>query len=132
MTKPKSQIKKVAAAKTEVKPDPLKAAAEKEAAEKEAAEKEAAEKEAAEKEAAEKEAAEKEAAEKEASEQKKKPKSKYPASIVKRAQEVFGSHEVEEIFFTSDENCFTIEQYAVMHGQNLKDQDVLTVKRSEV
>jgi hypothetical protein len=64
--------------------------------------------------------------------QENKPKSKYPASIVKRAQEVFGSHEVEEIFFTSDENCFTIEQYAVMHGQNLKDQDVLTVKRSEV
>lgn len=64
--------------------------------------------------------------------QEKKSKSKYPASIVKRAQEVFESHEVEEIFFTSDENCFTIEQYAVMHGQNLKDQDVLTVKRSEV
>lgn len=62
----------------------------------------------------------------------KKPKSKYPESIVKRAKEVFESHTNDEIFFTSDESCFTIEQYAVMHSQNLKDQDVLTVKRSEV
>jgi len=117
MTKPKSQINKVAPTKVEVKAEVKTEATETKLPEEAKADESA-------------EASYGGAAAE--AKQEKNPKSKYPESIVKRAQEVFGSHTSEEIFFTSDLNCFTIEQYAVMHGQNLKDQDVLTVKRSEV
>ena len=51
---------------------------------------------------------------------------------MKRAKEVFASHNVDELYFTSDGSCFTQMQHARMQGENLKESTVITVKRSEV
>lgn len=88
------------------------------------------EKAAAEIAAAEKAAAEKAEAEK--AEAKKAGKKKDP--MITRAMEVFGSHDesVTEVFFTSDGTAFIKQQYAFMHAASLKDEKIVTIKRSEV
>ena len=53
-------------------------------------------------------------------------------SLVERAREVFGMHTADEIYFTSDGQAFTEEQHARAHAGWLKDETVVTVKRTEV
>ena len=55
-----------------------------------------------------------------------------PESIKKRALVVFDSHDVSEIFFTSDGTAFIEPQHAQMHAESLEDHGVLTVNRQEV
>ena len=52
--------------------------------------------------------------------------------FIARALEVFASHEVNEIYFTSDGTAFVQPQFARLHAENLEDNMVLTVKRKEV
>ena len=52
-----------------------------------------------------------------------------------RAKEVFASHNIDEVYFTSDGNAFTKHMYASMHATTLPkglEEEVITVKRSEV
>ena len=51
---------------------------------------------------------------------------------IKRAKEVFASHNVDKIYFTSDGTAFIEPQYARLHAPSLKDEKVITVKRQEV
>lgn len=53
-------------------------------------------------------------------------------ATIKRAKEVFESHNVEEVFFTSDGTAFLDQQYALMHTENLQDKRWFGVKKSEV
>ena len=48
-----------------------------------------------------------------------------------RAKEVFDTHSADEIYFTSDGTCFTEEQHARAHANNLIDGTVTPVKRQE-
>ncbi|MCX6266847.1 MAG: hypothetical protein NTW16_05745 [Bacteroidetes bacterium] len=52
--------------------------------------------------------------------------------LISRALEVFASHDVNEIYFTSDGTAFIQPQFARLHAENLEDNRVLTVKRKEV
>lgn len=52
-----------------------------------------------------------------------------------RAREIFATHAIEEVYFTSDDNAFTVRTYARMHSTSLpkgEEEEVITVKRSEV
>lgn len=52
----------------------------------------------------------------------------------KRAKEVFATHNatVKEVYFTSDGTAFTGHQFARIHSEFLKNDTIVTVKRSEV
>ena len=53
----------------------------------------------------------------------------------KRAREVFATHDIPEVYFTSDDNAFTVHTFARMHSTSLpkgEEEEVITVKRSEV
>ena len=55
------------------------------------------------------------------------------SAMVKRAAEVFEMYpELQECFFTSDGTAFTQSQHAVMHGQSLEVNQIITIKKSEV
>lgn len=116
MTKPKKDLTEGSAQFT----PPPQAAADKAAADKAAADKAAADKAAADKAAADKASADKAAADKD----------DVPFRT-KRAREVFASHAVGKVYFTADDECFINEQFAVLHGQSLKEQSVKTVTREE-
>ena len=52
-----------------------------------------------------------------------------------RAKEIFDAHDpekVKELFFTADGTAFFENQFALMHADSLKDQEIKTIKRSEV
>jgi len=51
---------------------------------------------------------------------------------ITRAKEVFASHDIDEVYFTSDGTAFTQPQFARLHSENLSDSTVLTIKRQEV
>lgn len=54
-----------------------------------------------------------------------------PAYSKERAKEVFDTHSVDEIYFTSDGTCFIEEQHALAHAGNLINGTVTPVKRQE-
>jgi hypothetical protein len=48
------------------------------------------------------------------------------------AQNVFGTHLNDELFFTSDHSCFTELYQAEAHAVSLENKDITTVKREEI
>ncbi|MDD2962567.1 MAG: hypothetical protein PHQ65_07735 [Bacteroidales bacterium] len=50
----------------------------------------------------------------------------------KRAAEVFATHTVDELYFTTDDQCFVNQQFAVLHAQGLGDQTVTPINRKEI
>jgi hypothetical protein len=50
----------------------------------------------------------------------------------KRAKEIFATHKIDVIYFTSDGQVFIEPQHARMHADRLKDQKITPIKREEV
>ncbi|MEI6898264.1 MAG: hypothetical protein WCL00_00170 [Bacteroidota bacterium] len=54
------------------------------------------------------------------------------ARFKERAKQVFTSHRVDVLYFTDDLTAFVEPQYARMHAESLKNNEVTPVKREEV
>jgi hypothetical protein len=50
---------------------------------------------------------------------------------IKRAREVFKTHSVDKLYFTSDGQCFVEVSHARMNAQSIKSETVITVTRKE-
>ncbi len=62
----------------------------------------------------------------------KEPSANFGSGVPKLASAIFATHNVDEIYFTSDNNAFIQMQYAQMHGETLQDKGIRTVKKREV
>lgn len=47
----------------------------------------------------------------------------------KRAKEIFATHHVEDLYFTSDGEAFFCQTYAQVHAKSLKDKSIETIKK---
>ena len=59
-------------------------------------------------------------------------KEKKVSPRISRAREVFETHAVDEVYFTTDDTCFVNRSYATMHAANLKDARIDVVTKKEV
>lgn len=58
-------------------------------------------------------------------------KSKEDKKRIDRAREVFETHSVDKLYFTTDGTCFLNGQHALMHAGSIKSETVITVTREE-
>jgi len=55
-----------------------------------------------------------------------------PESMKQRAAEVFASHSVDILYFTSDGTAFLEPQFARIHAESLQSDTIVTIKREEI
>jgi len=55
-----------------------------------------------------------------------------PEPIKQRAAEVFASHSVDVLYFTSDGTPFLEPQFARIHAESLQSDAIITIKREEI
>lgn len=52
--------------------------------------------------------------------------------IKQKAADVFSTHSVDVLYFTSDGTAFLEPQFARIHAESLQSDNILTIKREEI